>query len=210
MAEQGRPTMPTRRSSCAARPIGAGIRASGWRRRRSMLKGFRIVARRYRTKLGEIDLIARRGNLVLIVEVKAREDADGGDGGDRLRVGAAHRGRRRPLADAPARSRKTVDALRHGGRCCPGAGRCMWKTSFTVVTEPREAGLECVADSARAGYRAHRRRDSFAPKETKMTALPDRLSTRSQEPFLQRRAARKAACASCSTARSAPTSRSIA
>jgi putative endonuclease len=37
-----------------------------------MVKGFRIVARRYRTKLGEIDLIARRGNLVLIVEVKAR------------------------------------------------------------------------------------------------------------------------------------------
>ena len=38
-----------------------------------MLKGFRIVARRYRTKLGEIDLIARRGDLVLIVEVKARK-----------------------------------------------------------------------------------------------------------------------------------------
>ncbi len=37
-----------------------------------MLKGFRIVARRYRTRLGEIDLIARRGNLVLIIEVKAR------------------------------------------------------------------------------------------------------------------------------------------
>lgn len=37
-----------------------------------MLKGFRIVARRYRTKLGEIDLIARRGDLVVIVEVKAR------------------------------------------------------------------------------------------------------------------------------------------
>lgn len=35
-------------------------------------KGYRIVARRYRTKLGEIDLIARRGDLVLIVEVKAR------------------------------------------------------------------------------------------------------------------------------------------
>ena len=38
-----------------------------------MLKGYRIVARRYKTKLGEIDLIARRGNLVLIVEVKARK-----------------------------------------------------------------------------------------------------------------------------------------
>ncbi|MDQ6433310.1 YraN family protein [Mesorhizobium sp. LHD-90] len=38
-----------------------------------MAKGFRIVARRYRTPLGEIDLIARRGDLVLIVEVKARK-----------------------------------------------------------------------------------------------------------------------------------------
>lgn len=37
-----------------------------------MAKGFRILARRYKTKLGEIDLIARRGDLVLIVEVKAR------------------------------------------------------------------------------------------------------------------------------------------
>ena len=37
-----------------------------------LLKGYRIVARRYRTKAGEIDLIARRGDLVLIVEVKAR------------------------------------------------------------------------------------------------------------------------------------------
>lgn len=37
-----------------------------------MLKGFRIKARRFKTPLGEIDLIARRGDLVLIVEVKAR------------------------------------------------------------------------------------------------------------------------------------------
>ena len=37
-----------------------------------MLKGYRILARRYRTRLGEIDLIARRGDLVLIVEVKTR------------------------------------------------------------------------------------------------------------------------------------------
>lgn len=41
-----------------------------------MLKGFRIVAWRYRTRLGEIDLIARRGNLVLIVEVKARANIE--------------------------------------------------------------------------------------------------------------------------------------
>jgi putative endonuclease len=37
-----------------------------------MLKGYRIVARRFKTRLGEIDLIARRGDLVLMVEVKAR------------------------------------------------------------------------------------------------------------------------------------------
>lgn len=37
-----------------------------------MAKGYRILARRYRTRLGEIDLIARRGDVVLIVEVKAR------------------------------------------------------------------------------------------------------------------------------------------
>lgn len=37
-----------------------------------IVKGYRIVARRYRTKLGEIDLIARRGDLVAIVEVKVR------------------------------------------------------------------------------------------------------------------------------------------
>lgn len=37
-----------------------------------ILKGYRIVERRYRTPLGEIDLIARKGDVVAIVEVKAR------------------------------------------------------------------------------------------------------------------------------------------
>jgi putative endonuclease len=36
------------------------------------VKGYRIQALRYRTKSGEIDLIARRGDLIAIVEVKAR------------------------------------------------------------------------------------------------------------------------------------------
>ena len=35
-------------------------------------EGYRIVARRYRTKLGEIGVIARRVDLELIVEVKVR------------------------------------------------------------------------------------------------------------------------------------------
>ena len=36
------------------------------------LQGWRIVARRLKTPRGEIDLIARRGNLVAFVEVKWR------------------------------------------------------------------------------------------------------------------------------------------
>lgn len=36
------------------------------------LKGYRILARRYRTKAGEVDLVARRGFVLAFVEVKAR------------------------------------------------------------------------------------------------------------------------------------------
>ena len=37
-----------------------------------MFVGYRIVARRYRTKVGEIDLVARRGGVLAFVEVKRR------------------------------------------------------------------------------------------------------------------------------------------
>lgn len=36
------------------------------------LRGYRILARRYATPVGEIDLVARRGDLLLFVEVKHR------------------------------------------------------------------------------------------------------------------------------------------
>ena len=39
-----------------------------------LLKGYRIVALRYRTKAGEVDIIARRGDIVVFVEVKARRE----------------------------------------------------------------------------------------------------------------------------------------
>jgi putative endonuclease len=39
-------------------------------------KGYRILARRFRTPYGEIDLIARRRRLVAFVEVKARASLD--------------------------------------------------------------------------------------------------------------------------------------
>jgi putative endonuclease len=36
------------------------------------LQGYRILARRYATPVGEIDLVARRGTLLVFVEVKRR------------------------------------------------------------------------------------------------------------------------------------------
>ncbi|SDG29846.1 putative endonuclease [Limimonas halophila] len=39
------------------------------------LKGYRILARRHATPVGEIDLIARRGRCLAFVEVKARPDS---------------------------------------------------------------------------------------------------------------------------------------
>lgn len=38
------------------------------------LKGYRILATRLRTPLGEIDIVARRGDVLAVVEVKARAD----------------------------------------------------------------------------------------------------------------------------------------
>jgi putative endonuclease len=39
-------------------------------------KGYRILARRFRTPLGEIDIIARRSGILVFVEVKARDNFD--------------------------------------------------------------------------------------------------------------------------------------
>jgi putative endonuclease len=39
-------------------------------------KGFRIVARRFRSPVGEVDIVARRGRLLIFVEVKARSRLD--------------------------------------------------------------------------------------------------------------------------------------
>ncbi|NQV84918.1 MAG: YraN family protein [Rhodospirillales bacterium] len=43
-----------------------------WRLR---LKGYRIITRRFRSRVGEIDIIARRGDVLVFIEVKARRDA---------------------------------------------------------------------------------------------------------------------------------------
>ena len=53
-------------------------RSGHWAERLAALRlnlaGYRILARRYRTKMGESDLVARRGEVVAFVEVKRRAD----------------------------------------------------------------------------------------------------------------------------------------
>src|SRR5258705_10354744 len=41
-----------------------------------MAKGYRILAKRFRTPHGEIDIVARRRNLIVFIEVKARASLD--------------------------------------------------------------------------------------------------------------------------------------
>jgi putative endonuclease len=52
--------------------ISAESRAAAW----LMAKGYRILAKRFRTPYGEIDIVARRRNLVAFIEVKARASLD--------------------------------------------------------------------------------------------------------------------------------------
>lgn len=52
--------------------LSAESRASAY----LIAKGYRILARRYRTPYGEIDIVARRRNLVAFIEVKARANLD--------------------------------------------------------------------------------------------------------------------------------------
>ena len=48
------------------------------------LKGYRVLARRYRSPVGEVDLIVRRGGVLVAVEVKARGDFATGAGAVRM------------------------------------------------------------------------------------------------------------------------------
>ena len=68
-----RPKPPPSPKRQAAEAAGRrGERIAGWWLR---LKGWRILARRVRTPAGEVDIVARRGNLIAFVEVKARATA---------------------------------------------------------------------------------------------------------------------------------------
>ncbi len=43
------------------------------------LRGYTVLARRYDARVGELDIVARRGGVLAIIEVKARRAGDDGD-----------------------------------------------------------------------------------------------------------------------------------
>ena len=53
-------------------PKAFGRRAEGLAAEYLRLKGYRILARNWRTRFGEIDLVAQKGETLVFVEVKAR------------------------------------------------------------------------------------------------------------------------------------------
>jgi putative endonuclease len=53
-----------------------GRRAEHWVARYLRLKGYRILARGWRAPEGEIDIVARKGRVVVLVEVKTRPSAE--------------------------------------------------------------------------------------------------------------------------------------
>jgi putative endonuclease len=63
-------------SLARARAFRTGLSAETRAAAFLIAKGYRILAKRFRTPHGEIDLVARRRNLIAFVEVKARNSLD--------------------------------------------------------------------------------------------------------------------------------------
>ncbi|MBR0949905.1 YraN family protein [Bradyrhizobium canariense] len=76
MAKNEAPTEPKVASPERVAAFRTGISAESRAAAYLMAKGYRILAKRYRTPHGEIDIVARRRNLIAFVEVKARATLD--------------------------------------------------------------------------------------------------------------------------------------
>lgn len=71
MAADAKPPAPERVAAFKT-GLSAESRAAAY----LVAKGYRIMARRFRSGVGEIDIIARRRNTIVFVEVKARANLD--------------------------------------------------------------------------------------------------------------------------------------
>jgi putative endonuclease len=108
MARRAEPLQPLdgpRREKIAA--FRLGLSAESRAAMMLIAKGYRILARRWKTPFGEIDIVARRRRTLVFVEVKARERAD--DAAEAV----TERGRRRIVAAAELwLARNPADAQR--------------------------------------------------------------------------------------------------
>lgn len=71
-----RPKTSTRPKANRVAAWGFGRRAETWAAWWLRCKGYRVLARDFRAKVGEIDLVARRGGVLALIEVKARHGED--------------------------------------------------------------------------------------------------------------------------------------
>ncbi|HET7911110.1 MAG TPA: YraN family protein [Pseudolabrys sp.] len=78
MTQSEQPPRSVRREPLPERQAAFRVGISAESRAAAFLiaKGFRILARRWRSPLGEIDIVARRRHLLVFAEVKARASLD--------------------------------------------------------------------------------------------------------------------------------------
>jgi putative endonuclease len=91
--------------------FGLGLSAESRAAAYLIAKGYWIVARRFRTPFGEVDIVARRRGVLIFVEVKARSTLDAAAEALLVR-------QQRRIADAAARSMRQ----RRRCRCASSAG----------------------------------------------------------------------------------------
>ena len=68
--------MPTAKTAKRSAAFQLGVSAEGRAALFLAAKGYRTLAKRWKTPVGEIDLVVKRGHLIAFVEVKARAKLD--------------------------------------------------------------------------------------------------------------------------------------
>ncbi len=92
----------------------AGLSAESRAAAYLVAKGYRIVARRFRSPVGEVDIVARRRGVLVFVEVKARNTLDGAAVVAAAAPAAADRRRGRSLARRASRGWRKRHPVRRG------------------------------------------------------------------------------------------------
>ncbi|MBA3392027.1 MAG: YraN family protein [Deltaproteobacteria bacterium] len=77
--------------------LQAGAHAESLATRVLLDRGYRIVERNYRIKAGELDVVARDGDILVFVEVRSRADGNHGEASEMV-----HRGKRRQVSRVAA------------------------------------------------------------------------------------------------------------